>query len=136
MSDEKTDNPVDRRKYTRYEVADKAQIFFDAERKLVVDVSDLSYEGLCVEADSAALVHMLPPIDSAGGYDKVPLRLCFDVLLEGVSAEIKLLLSSVHLKPAANSRSQLGLEVVDVEQGILEFSDYIVGLRNKYSDAE
>ena len=125
--------PADRRKYPRYEVADKAQIFFEAERALEVDVSDLSYEGLCVEADTDALRQMLPPMDTASGFDKVPLRLRFDMLSEGGPCEVLLLVSSAYLKPVAGHRSQMGLEIVDVESGILEFSDYVVELRHKHA---
>ncbi|WP_339670911.1 hypothetical protein [Dasania marina] len=130
MSDENIENPADRRRYTRYEATQKAEVFFDPERKLIADIIDLSYEGVCIEAASNAFEHMLPAMDSSGGYDKVPLRLCFDVIKGNYRGLIQLLVSTVYLKSISDDKSQMGLDIIDVEDGILELSDYISQLED------
>ena len=108
MSDENIENPADRRRYTRYEATQKAEVFFDPERKLIADIIDLS----------------------SGGYDKVPLRLCFDVIKGNYRGLIQLLVSTVYLKSISDDKSQMGLDIIDVEDGILELSDYISQLED------
>ena len=127
-TDEQTDYS-DRRKYPRYEIVQRAKIYYDEQRVADVVIADISYEGLCLEAQGDVLRHMLPPIDAQAGYDKIPLRLNFEITLDDQNYQIQLLLSSVYLKPLASNLSQMGVEIVDVEEGILEFSDYIVSLR-------
>lgn len=118
----------ERRKHLRHEVATAAQSWYDQERRLLVSISDLSYEGLCIEAGSDELMHMLPPLDDGAGCDNVPLRVSFQVLLAGEESSIRLLASTAWLHTSTEGRGQLGLEIVDVEQGVLELSEYIAGL--------
>ena len=131
MTTEDNTDYSDRRKYPRYEIVQRAQIYYEEGRLADVVIADISYEGLSLEAQSDAFRQMLPAIDVDAGYDKIPLRLNFEIMLDEQSYQIQLLLSSVYLKPLASNLSQMGVEIVDVEEGILEFSDYIVSLRNQ-----
>jgi hypothetical protein len=54
--------------------------------------------------------------------------LSFEVIKLDRRSEINMLVSTVHLKSMANGLTQIGLEIVDVELGVLELSDYIAGL--------
>ena len=123
MPDQPTVDPAERRKHTRHDISATAQLYYDPARSLTVDIVDLSYEGFCVECERAALEHMLPAIPSSDSVDKIPLRLSFEL-----ESSVRVLASSVYLKPIAGDRCQMGLELVDVELGVLELSEYIAGL--------
>ena len=118
----------EQRKHTRYGITAIAHVYFTANRQIAVGVVDLSFEGLCIEADTDELIKMLPEINLATGYDKVPLWVHFDIVLGGKNHTIKLLSSSIYLKPVSVLKSQMGLQIVDVETGVLELADYISSL--------
>lgn len=115
----------EQRNHPRYGLTAHSDVYFTAGRVLTADIIDLSLEGLCIEANTDELIKMLPEINLATGYDKVPLWIQFDVVLHGKAHSIKLLSSSVYMNHVSVFKSQMGLQIADVESGVEKLTDYI-----------
>lgn len=129
MSDNGYTDPKGRRRHPRLEARAKAEVYFVAERVIPVELMDLSYEGMRIKGEQQDFDRMLPALRQGDSYDRVPLRICFTVNTNSQQqAVIQILASSVYLKNTPTDGCQMGLEFVDVEEGVLELAEYIQGL--------
>lgn len=128
MSNQGYTDPQGRRQHQRHPVNYAAEVYFDPARKISVGIIDLSFEGLRIKAEQSAFKHMLPAISIDDDYDRIPLRIIFTLNNESdQQTAIKILASSAYFENSATD-CQMGLEIIDVEEGVLEFADVINGL--------
>lgn len=121
-------DPQGRRQHQRHPVNYAAEVYFDPARKISVGLIDLSFEGLRIKAEYSAFKRMLPAISIDDDYDRIPLRVSFSLNNEtGHQTNIKILAGSAYFEHSATD-CQMGLEIIDVEEGVLEFADFINGL--------
>lgn len=92
-----------------------------------VIVNDLSYTGVRIEGDALTMRSIQPDIDSPEPHQNLEMRLTFLAPdAQGQLQSIVIQGSTVYSHPISSDRATIGLEFIDVEQGIGALSDLLM----------
>jgi len=92
-----------------------------------VAICDLSYTGIRIEGEAMAIRTLQPDVDAHGEHEATEMRLSFEMPDEqGQIVPVVIVGKTVYSNPITSDRATIGLEFVDVEEGIHTFSSLLM----------
>ncbi len=123
------EGPENRRRYPRTPLEITALVTAMAKPESApqdMNISDLSYSGIRLECDRASLLN-IHPNPFAASHEAFELRVVFSLLDDdGMLHTVIVKGASVYCRELDDERAYLGLEFLDVEEGIAALSDILL----------
>ncbi len=118
-----------KRKVVHYGARAALQPFKESQNAAFIDVfiCDLSYTGIRIEGEAMAIRALQPDVDSNQEHSAAKIRLRFDMPDEhGQTQSIVILGKTVYSHPINSEQATIGLEFIDIEEGIHTVSDLLM----------